>query len=109
MDLLLEAEGLVHGLLDVSGERYGHAPGARDVNAPDFSFAPDHNGLSVRQPRVLRVEPVDRPRFLEVLVEVIEDRAIAAAFQIADVQLAAQSHAADVRERFTVRADPRRH
>ena len=66
---------------------------ARDVDAPDLAFAPDDDRLAVRRPRVLRVEAVDRPRFLQVLVDVLEELTVAAGLEIAQVQLALQTDA----------------
>ena len=90
------------------GERDRRPLPAGDVDAPDLALAPDHDRLAVGRPRVLRVEAVDRPRFLQVLVEAIEDRPVAAGRQVADVELAAEADAADVRERLAVGADARR-
>ena len=108
VDLLLEADGLVHRLLDVRGERHRRALAAGDVDAPDLALAPDHDRLAVGHPGVLRIEAVDRPRFLQVLVEAIEERPVAAGLEIADVQLAAEADAADVGEPLAVGADARR-
>src|SRR4051812_37165422 len=75
VDLLGKAQRLVDRLLDVCGERDRHGLPRRGVDAPDFAFSPDDDRLAIRGPGVLRVETMDRPRLLEILVEVIEQRA----------------------------------
>ena len=94
MDLLREAERFVQRLLDVRGERHGRTLAARHVHLPDLSFSPDHNRLAVRGPRVLRVQPVDRPGFLQVLVQMIENRAVASCLEIAEIEPARGADAA---------------
>ena len=95
MDLLRKAHGVVQRLLDPGGERDRLALARGHIDAPDLPFAPDHDRLAVPRPRVLRVEAVNRPRFLQILVDVSEELAIAAALEIAEVQLARQTDAAD--------------
>ena len=50
-----------------------------------------------------------RPRLLQILVEVIEQRAVAAGLELAQVQLAVSADAADVGDPLAVWADARRH
>src|SRR6478672_2469940 len=101
-DLLWKADRIVDRLLDVRGERDRRPPSSRNIYPPDSSLTPDDDRLAVRRPGVLRIQAVNRPCLLQVFVEVIEDRPIAAGLELADVQLALQTDAAHVGERLTV-------
>ncbi len=98
----------VERLLDTRLERNGLSLPARDVDAPELPLAPDHNRLAVGRPRVLRVETVNGPGLLQILVDVSEELPIAARLEIANVEKALQTHAAHVGERLAVGRDLRR-
>src|SRR5688572_16692609 len=72
MHLLREAHRVVDRLLHPRGERNRLPLAAGDVDAPDLALAPDHDRLAVRRPGVLRIESVNRPGFLEILVDIAE-------------------------------------
>ena len=88
--------------------RTGRGWPRRQIDAPDLPFAPDHQPLRVRQPRVLRVRAEDRPGLLLILVQPREDRPLGAGREAAHEQLAAGVDAADERQPLPVGRDARR-
>ena len=99
----------VERLLDAGLERDRLPLSAGDVDAPELPLAPDHDRLAVGRPGVLRVETVNGPGFLQVLVDVAKDLTIAAGLEIADEEKALEAHPAHVGERLAVGRDLRRH
>src|SRR5213595_1612925 len=96
VDLLGKAQCLVDRLLDVGGKRDRRRLAGCGVDSPDLAFSPDDDCFVIRHPGVLRIEAMYRPRLLQILVEVIEQRAVAAGLELAQVQLAVSADAADV-------------
>ena len=81
---------------------------AGDVDPPDLALAPDHNRSAVRCPRARGVQTVDRPRLLQILVDV-RDLPIATRLEVPDVEEALETNPANVGERLAVGRDLRRH
>ena len=102
IDLLRKPQRLVDGLFDASGERNRRSPSGRRVHLPDLSFAPDHERAAVGRPGVLRIHAVDGPGFLEILVDVAKELAIAAALEIPKEERTLQAHPPHVGERLPV-------
>ena len=105
--LLRKPQRLVDGLFDAGGERNRRAPSGRGIHLPDLSFAPDHERAAVGRPGVLRIHAMDGPGFLEILVDVAKQLAIAAALEIPQEQRTAQAHPPHVGERLPVGRDLR--
>ena len=74
-----------------------------DVDAPDLPVTPYVDDATVRSPGVLRIEPVNGPRFLEILVEPVEDRPVLAGGEVVQIENAVEPHAADERHESSVR------
>ena len=102
VDLLWKPQGIVERLFDPGGEGDRRAPPGGRIHPPDLSLTPDDQRAAVGHPRVLRVDAMDRPCLLEVLVQVGKQLAIAPALEIAQEQGAAQPDAPHVSERLPV-------
>src|SRR5690606_8514185 len=92
--------------LDAVGD-FGMFPALR-VDAPDLSLAPDHDRPIVRQPGVLRVHAVNRPRFLHVAIEAVEHRCLRAGLEVLHEQHGLQIDPPDEGEAPAVRRGQRR-
>ena len=103
MHLLRKPQCVVDGLLDPGSERDRRGLAGRRIDFPDPALAPDDDRLAVRRPRVLGIQAVNGPCFLQVLVDIAEELAVAAALDVPQVQRALQSNAPDVRKRPSVR------
>ena len=70
----------------------------RDVDLPDPALGPDHDRASVRRPREVRIDSVNRPRFLHVPFELVVDQANRAGFTVEKVQPRPRADAAHERD-----------
>ena len=115
MNLRRESDRFGHRLLDRGAERNGDwravafARGSgRGAHPPQFALRPDHDAAVVGRPGVLRIHAMNRPRFLQIAIEAVEDRALGAGLEVAEEEHALEPHATDERERLAVGRHPGR-
>src|SRR5690606_20818925 len=96
-------------MLDARAEGDDAALARRRVHTPDPALSPDDEAGSVGQPGVLRVDAVDGPGFLQILVERGKQAPLLARGERAQHELAARAEAADEGERPAVGRDARGH